>query len=198
MPVAAPPLHSHLTFGTAGGDLLDTHDTLHPADAASWARLRLGINPLQIFEVQRDRAVDFGLGYAWQGAMDAQHDRPGVHSLYGYVAYHPVHLDLGYDWALRVLVHGALEAAFHAGRSTTDVGGGGTAGATVELVSWTDGPVEDEDAEPNFIGFAVGEGGVGLTFEAGYHVVGPQAFWSITAGLTVRLPAAAGVAIVWL
>lgn len=197
-PVASPPLHSHLTFGTAGGELLDSADVTRPGDAAPWARLRLGVNPMQLLQSERGRLVDFGVGYSWQGAMDAAHRRPGVHGLYGYVAYHPVDLPLGDDWAFRVLVHSALEIAFHDGLSRLDVGGGGTAGATLELVSWTHGEVQDEDGEPNFIGVAVGEGGVGLTFEAGYHVVGPQAFWSITGGLNFRLPGAAGVAILWL
>jgi hypothetical protein len=197
-PVAAPPLHGHLTFGSAGGELLDRDDQLREQDTASWMRLRLGVNPLQLLERHRGRRLDFGLGYSWQGSLDAAHARPGVHGVYGYLAYHPVHLPLDETWAFRVLVQGAVEAALHDARGGMDVGGGGTLGATAEFTYWADGPVEDDDGETNFIGVAHGEGGLGLTFEAGYHVVGPQAFWSVTAGLVFRFPAIAGLAIYWL
>ena len=188
------------TFGFAGGDLANAQDAVVPGDSQSHARLRIGVRPLQFLETQRDRMVDFGVGYSWQGAMDSRHRRPGIHGLYGTFAYQPVRLPIGDDWFFRLLVHGTAELAFHDGLGHLDVGGGGTGGATFELVGWTDGPVEDEDPDDDatFIGVATGEGGVGLTFEVGYHAVGPQAFWSITGGLTFRLPAAAGIAILWL
>ena len=77
--------------------------------------------------------------------------------------------------------------------------GYGDPGCADQTEPWGYEPYEDEEeTESDIIGVAIGEAAIGLYTAASYRNVGDAEHWIIHGGLTFRLPASAGILILWL
>jgi len=75
------------------------------------------------------------------------------------------------------------------------LGGGGSLSIGYEYTGFTSGAVVDVKKLPAFFGAAYGEGGIGVELAGAGRVYGDVAIWQVTFGLTVRIPAIAGIAL---
>ena len=199
LPVITPPLDAQFSVGPAqsvpsrGGVGVD-----------QVTNLRLGIAPGALLPPMMHRTVDASAGFMVQqqrqAASASEPDAPSngaavsanLPGAYLAVDLFPWSTTLG-DTTLRARSRVSADMLF-GDRAT---GGGATIGVGLELVRFALlTPVADQDAgdEKHFFGLAWGEAGVGLLLNGGWHQLShADPVWSLTAGLTFRLPTVLGV-----
>ena len=209
LPFASPPFHATVETGVASGTLATKRGlTLHDA-TASVVTARVGLNPLQFFPEQRDRLVDLGAGYVYEGLLTGQVAGRASHGAYLEVAVSPWAMRLGETWQLRLSANGHADVLVEAKAipgAPRHLGGGGEVGATLELVTFSDGPLDTDERVTEdgsttgtlLAGVAYGETAIGLSLSGGFRLVGAQSYGIFTVGLSVRMPASAGIYLTFL
>lgn len=191
LPFAAPPVvlaagGGPRTSSRDGGDL--TYD------------LRAGVSPFGISGDWVRRRGDLSFGYVYAGGSSAR-----LHEVYvrgGVVAASR----RASDGVLRVVPHAELRGLYDPGLGR--LGRGASLGVVAELAAPASGPFSSSSTRGGVVGVAVGEGGFGLYADLAVldleERFGPKnrrgqdrgyVALAFTAGLTVRVPATAGI--VW-
>ncbi len=149
---------------------------------------RAGVAPAGLLEPLVGRPWDAELGYTLETSRE--YVRQG-----GYL--------LGRFWPVRGLdAPQALRFGAQAGASLFAGGAGAQAGLVFEFASFVSGPhtsLDDADADHSdgaYVGAHLGEAGIGVTVDGAWRQVGGLQEWLVLAGLTFRLPAAAGLLLV--
>ena len=183
-PLAIPPAQVQI----GGGGRYLKSDTVNGYDAQ--AQLRAAVHPLGLFPSLLERRGDVAAGYLLDLGQRAVVQ--GAFLDGGYVI---LSLPSDEDDLLRLsvraqarLLHSDLQKAW---------GPGAAAQLELEFVHFTDGNFETSSGDGGAMGYAYGESGFGLYVEGAYLKTGPMQGWAISGGLTVRMPAAAGMGYVW-
>ncbi|MEL6180288.1 MAG: hypothetical protein AAFS10_15105 [Myxococcota bacterium] len=209
VPVIAPPAKFTVGGGIAAGDMTDQNrgEPESPTGAFSFSA---GIHPLQY--VDTANGVDAGVGFVFEAIPNAEVSADPL--LGGY-------LELGYPiWVSgpirptpsnpepgsqgRLYLIGRGELLQNAGAGG-ERGFGAGLGLGLELVKWQSTPVAsisstvDETGDPDFsafIGYAFGEGGIGLEATANTRQVGPQQYNVLMFRLIFRTPTTLGLLLI--
>jgi hypothetical protein len=185
LPFVAPPVKASI-----GGRAYLPN--LPKGDSGAFS-VQIGVNPLQFVPKQLGRRFDFGLGYIGNGS-DHYHFDGGYLELTAFPLLEK--LPTG------VYVRGSISlepTAFLDSRGIPGAGAGGKLG--FEFAGVTDGPLDSSGPKGGAVGYAFGEGGLGLYLEGfgarvfDHSLAGGTTYFSIGGGLSVRLPSAVGI--VW-
>lgn len=191
-PVAAPPLETTVSVGRVSGPGVSAGDEAAPSSARV-LDIRSTFQPAQVMDRHQARRYDIGLGYFVQ--LDDEEDLDFLrHGPYLEVGYNPWLKRRKRGGALRLSVHGSGELVL----DTTDhmrIGGGASLAATFEAVGHARGAFAFGDSGVAVAGAATGEGGLGLTVAVAYRVLEGESWWTTTAGITVRTPSFAALAV---
>lgn len=206
LPYATPPLRMTVTSGGGHGRAIDQGSgRLEDVGAATVTTFRIGVNPLQL-SPEMDKRFDVGAGYV----ADLE-SRPAPRPRMGYMqgAYlestvWPLAVALGQDSVLRLGPRATVDLLFADGGR--DAGVGALAGVELELGTYCTSPVDsvsqnqpDADVKrTQIIGVAAGEAAIALSLQGGFRWVGPQRYWLALVGVSGRLPASAGLLLLWL
>jgi hypothetical protein len=96
-------------------------------------------------------------------------------------------------WRLGVLGQGRLLW----NSAQNQLGQGAAVQGFAEYSSWVDGPYESSDGNGALWGQSYGEGGIGAYVEGSYSRIGTVNTWTAGGGLLFRIPATAGVGLIW-
>jgi hypothetical protein len=193
VPFVVPPLKSSASAGGAAGQLarpVAMEDGVVASEAIT--ELRTGVHPFQLVDRAGTRRWDLGAGYLFQTtAGDAMVDL-WRHGPFVEVGLRLWRRPVSDSTAVRVGVHAGAELLFD--RDDT-VGGGGSVGASLELVTWSSGPFQGSGRDGIVVGGAEGETSVGLVANASYRAVADTEYWTLTMGVSLRSPGLLGLAI---
>ena len=151
--------------------------------------VRAGVAPQQLVESTIGREWDVEAGYVFEGGSDAE--RHG-----GFLT--------GRWWPARGMrAPSASRFGFEGGASVFDSGPGAHVGLTFEVARFVEGPHasldRDDDSDGDetiFLGVHFGELAIGVGIDGAWRHVDGRDEWLALGLLTVRLPAAFGVAFV--
>ena len=210
IPYVVPPLKVQGQGGMAVGELYGSEDfqadDFSPVIGSS--NIRVGAFPLGFSESMLERNYDFGVGYLHErlllsestGLSDRQFNGGYLEGNYWF------YTDSDESTALRIglVVNADYLQELDSLNHTTGHGFGFFTGLGVEWVGTTEGlflGADDGNAsgsEPMIItGVGKGELGIGLVAGTSYRQIGAEPFWTFTVGLSLRLPAAAGLIFVF-
>ena len=210
LPVALPPVRAGVAvMGAQKAEPVD--------DFVLAGMVEVGVFPWQLLFERRERAVDLGLGY--RGTFGDVGP-----SLHGPFIEGALFLNGGDDW-LRFGTHVQLQALTQAGVVQLG-GAAINLRQSVEIFTFVSDPLDDCDGDGCLLGFAHGErladlrghaghcghrssgvdcpGGYAARRptpavadrEAGAGALNGRGVWQISAGITVRIPAVIGIALV--
>lgn len=185
---AVPPTKLNVGFGAHVSDHKDR-------DRGGHFDIRAGVYPLQLFYEKEGRTYDVGLGYGYQDDLESTYHLHGPYAEFGFLGL----FDDFARWGISMQVQGLSDSRQE---STYLVGGRGALQLHVEFGDHQDGPFEScETAEGEGfcgVGYAWGEGSVGLYLESGYGTVRGLTTWDFGVGLLMRIPAQVGFGFVML
>lgn len=184
-PIIVPPAKATLSAGHAIGQVTE-RPAARPVRGATVGQARVGVHPLSLVEPLLDRPVDVGVGLVWEAV-----DLSSISGQYVSLAANTYTSRIGE----RGVVRFALTA--HGDRLTlgNEVGWGYGVETSVEVAHYTRGAISDAGSAGAYGIGSVGEIGIGLTLGADYRRVGPLDYALYRVGLTLRVPLAAGVAV---
>ena len=206
IPYVLPPLKVQGQGGMAVGDLYD-EDRIDPDDFApviGAPNVRVGAFPLGFSESLVDRNYDIGVGYL--------HERLLLSESTGLAdrRFHGGYLEGNYWFYTDANDTGAVRAGLvvnadylqelNSRGGTLGHGFGVFTGLGVEWVATAEGLFVAADdghsggGDPMILtGVGKGEAGIGIVAGTSYRQVGSEPYWTFTVGLSLRLPAAAGL-----
>ena len=198
LPFASPPLRASFNVGPSGG-FQQLDGKVDDGVVASLGG-RFGLHPLGAVRSLRERPADVGIGYLIETTVTPNIDGPTAHGPYIEVAAHPWQARQPKPGRLSRLAVFATGDVLFATRHGGFLSGGGTLGVGFEWGKWVADPfVEvDEDSLDAVLGYAEGEASIGVQLATGFRMQQGLPWWLVTVGLTVRLPASAGVAVIQL
>lgn len=188
VPYLSPPLRGSVTGGTSRTELADGSFLSRPTLSVEGA-----VHVLQAIPALRERWLDIGPGYFGTFRFHEALRDP----------HHGLFLDVvGYPWSM------PLGAGERSGRMrlTTRVapeyvfarearGYGVTGGVGLEWVWPVDGLYDGHGPRGFAVGYAVGEGGIGLELRGAHRVIGDETAWFLGGSLVFRTPASFGLAL---
>jgi hypothetical protein len=187
IPFAVPPGQA-----TAGGATTGQQPRHRASDEAGGYSLRGGIHPLGMIDEDQSRPFDVGAGYTFERAP--RHD--------GYLHAHGPYLELD---AFPVRAHAGAITGRVGLRAIAELlvrddaggwgeaGGGGTVALALDVATFANGAFADGSSGGFVAGAAYGEVGVGAYAGVSHRRFPDEAYWLGSAGLSLRLPLAAGV-----
>lgn len=210
LPFISPPMRATFNPGVLDGNPQLDNGQGRLAKAAPYLGGRFGVHPLGLVPSMAERPADFAVGYALEGTVVDSMGTLLSHGPYVEGAYHIWQTHWKDGRMARLAVFGAGELLLRPG--SDEVGGGASGGIGIEYGKWLSDPFVSEGVNTKTdkrtgkkrnrptttIGVAVGEASVGAELRAGYRRLGDDRWWMVTFGLTFRLPASAGVHIIWL
>jgi hypothetical protein len=152
--------------------------------------MRAALHPFGLLDEHQRRTLDFGTGYAVERVA-----RPDRYTLaqgpYVELGAYPLRTHRG-EWTARAGLRTSVEALI------TDEGWGNTGyGASValalEIASFAKGMFGAGGADGFILGGAHGEGGLGAFAGMSHRRFSDDSYWLASAGLSLRVPAVAGV-----
>lgn len=180
LPLALPPVK-------AGVAVMGAQKALPEDDFVLAGLLEVGLFPWQFIEAHGERTFDLGLGY--RGTFGDV--GPSIVGPYLEGAWFPL-----VDEGLRIGTHIQLQALSQSGLLHID-GAGLAVRQSIELFTFVSEPVDSCNSSSGcFLGIAHGESGGALYVEAGAGALSGRGVWHISAGLTLRIPATVGIALV--
>jgi len=223
LPYASPPIKATVAGGITIGPAETPGATHGPHPALTF---RAGVHPQQLIGNPLQRRFDVGAGYLLEAPFSEP--APVRHGAYLEAAYRLWAYSLSKTSQLRLLVAADADLLTTDELGSDRVGGGGALGLHLELAGLTsepftslddgdeprppdhpdpthpfttlDDPEEEEieEGEVDVIGYAFGEGSVGLYVSASYrHIDEVADYWVLHGGLSFRLPASIGILIYW-
>ena len=183
MPIVVPPMQ--LQVGSGVRSL--AAQTFDGVDVP--AQVRVGIHPMALFPKLMQRRGDFGVGYLLDYGANAT-------------------LNGGYlEGTVNLLIHemgggyGRLGVRGHARLIHADPnhvwGGSGALQLAWDYATFADADFNNSNSDGGAFGHSYGEAGFGFFVEGAYLSAGTLHGWTATAGITVRIPAAYGIAYAW-
>ncbi|MDI1443169.1 hypothetical protein [Polyangium sp. 6x1] len=143
----------------------------------------VGLKPLQLIREWQKRRADINLGYTFEAGAG-----PSRHGAFAEGTVFPV-----VDRSGRIGISAQPRLWYEPG--TDKMGLGMAARITGELTTFVDKPFSGSSSSGAGAGIAYGEAGAGLYLEGAYAKIGERPNVTIGLGLTVRIPATAGVGI---
>jgi len=195
LPFATPPMRATLTAGGAAGRPVPaaepTRGVVEPVLTG-----RFGIYPAQVIEPWRERRFDLGVGYVFELFPDAELSNYTKHGAFIRGTWHPWQptFEPGGNARTRVGLHAIGELLFD--ERDGDMGAGAALAASFDLIvdGWGDFAAADSDGA--IIGSYGGEVGVGFEVSVGFRQIGGLRYFTTGIGITITLPASAGVVLV--
>ena len=189
LPFASPPVRVSGTFG--GGSSGLSAGTPASGQLRGRAVGRVGLSPLSFWKEQTHRVIDPEIGAVFEGLLGApKGDAPDAGGYIG-VAWRMWQERSG-SGGQRLYLRGTGD--FMQRNPEGMLGGGGSLSIGYEYTGFFSGPLGDNmNSLPAFIGGGYGEGGIGVELAGAGRSYGDVAIWQVTAGLTVRIPAVAGL-----
>ena len=216
IPFASPPLHVTQSFGLASGALRPerTARRLPVAAVEPVSVTRVGVNPLQLVSGLRDRRFDFGVGYAFETfTADQLLGQLDKHAVYGEFTAFPFSTRLDEQVGARVGATLTADVLFGDAGYGVHVGGGGSLALSLELFGFAGGALldapphpaargehhwdEEEEDGDALLAVALGEWSVAMSAVAAYRALDGASYAEVGVALSVRLPASAGVFILF-
>lgn len=195
LPFGTPPMTVTAAPGLALGQSL-------PAAAGSDAdgtkgviAGRVALRPLSMIEGEQDRTFGASLGYLTEVPPDESMLGYTRHGAFVGLTHYPWTSDRSDGgWYTRLGINAMPELLVT--EDEGKMGAGMTFSFDVETFSYADGSFSGADSDGAVLGGALGEGGIGFSLGAGVRGIDRLRYWMLTAGLTLRLPAVAGILIV--
>jgi hypothetical protein len=191
IPVGTPPMTATVALGTSlPAEAGEGHESPQGLIVG-----RAALRPLGAVADEQERRFDLSVGYVAEVPPDE--------ALLGYlrhggflgVTYVPWTHRIGNgSWFTRLGVQAMPEVLWL--ETADQLGGGMTFSTDLELYSYASGDVAGFDVEGGFIGGAVGEGGIGITASGGVRGIDRLRYWTLGLGMSVRLPATGGLALI--
>ncbi len=182
VPYATPP--AQLAVGT-GIEALETDGHTRTAPPLTF---RAAVHPLGFKPEMVGRPGDFGIGY-----MLDYSGGPAIQGAYlegsGALLREPMGSGLG-----RLSLRAQVRVLFR----DLAAGQGAALQLTGEWAKFVEGPYESTDSEGGGFGYAFGESAIGFFVEGAFMRFATGSGWSVTGGLTFRLPASVGFVWKWL
>jgi hypothetical protein len=209
IPYVVPPLKVQGQGGMAVGELYGSEDFQVDefSSVIGAPNVRIGAFPLGFSESMMERNFDVGVGYLHERLLLSE--KTGLNDRQFHGGYlegnYWFYTDSDNSTALRIgLVLSAdyLQELDPLNR-TAGHGFGVFTGLGVEWVGAAEGLFMAADGGSSsgdamiMGGFAKGETGIGLVAGTSYRQIGSQPYWTFTVGLSLRLPAAAGLIVIF-
>lgn len=183
MPFASPPMQLQV----AGGARMLDSDTVKDQDIP--VQVRAGVHPLSLFPKLIQRRGDFALGYLLDYGTGTT-----LNGGYLEASVNMLTHELGGGFG-RLSARGQARLVYAEPEKAW--GQSGALQLAWEYVTFSDSDFESSDANGGAVGHSYGEGGIGVYLEGAYLRAGTLHGWTATAGLTIRIPAAYGIAWMW-
>jgi hypothetical protein len=209
VPYVVPPLRVQGQAGMALGEIYQPEaaggDAFSPVVMSP--NVRIGAFPLGLSEELIDREYDLGIGYLHERLLLSQETGVSDRQIHGgfLEGHYWFYTDTDESHALRIGLVIDLDylQELNDRNHTVGHGFGVFTGIGVEWVSAAEGLFMGADDGQSggdaFImgGFAKGEVGIGFVAGTSYRQIGSDPYWTFTVGLSLRLPAAAGLIVVF-
>lgn len=189
LPFAAPPAQVSVTGAASNADLGESGDGAPADDIATGVQAKAGLNPLQAVRDRTNRHYDFGAGYTVE-SVGLEGHRLLLHGPYAHVEAFPI--VFGRERVTRIGLRGGLEL-FPTRGPDTELGYGGSVGILIERARFLSGSFTQSSSREAIAGLAHGEGAIGAYLGVSQRALQDDSHWVGGAGLTVRLPAMAGI-----
>jgi len=179
-PFVTPPL----AISAGGGVRYGTPDV--EQTGPGMGHVDVGVKPLQLMSQWQKRRADVGFGYTLEGGAG-----PFRHGGFVEGTVYPV-----MDRVARIGVSAQPRLWYEPG---TDKMGFGMAGRVTAEARWfVSRTFSGSSSSGGAVGYAHGEGGLGLYIEGAYAKIGERPNATLGIGLTGRIPASVGLAIAFL
>lgn len=189
VPFALPPGQASAGGATTGKAA--PRRAARASDEGGGYMLRGAVHPLGLFDGDQNRSVDIGAGYTLERAMRDDGPRQ-AQGPYLELDVFPVRAHAG-PFTARGGVRASGELLVAPDEDGGDeVGGGGTLALAIELASFAEGAFASGSGGNGVAGVAYGEVGVGAYAGVSHRRFPSDDYWMASAGLSLRVPAAAG------
>jgi hypothetical protein len=187
IPFALPPGQA-----SAAGASTGAQPKNRARDEVGGYSLRGGVHPLGLVAAHQERTFDIGAGYALERAPRED----------GYLEAHGPYLELDAfpilartgSWTARVGVRTLAELLIRDDAlGWGEAGGGGTVALALDFATFAQGAFAAGGKDGFAFGAAYGETGVGAFAGVSHRRFRDEAYWMGSAGLSLRVPLAAGV-----
>jgi hypothetical protein len=194
LPFVVPPARLEVGPAMRRGDI---HETNPNAKDAHLVAFRGALHPIGGLKNGDRKPYDVGIGYAIenQASNDTStgNSRAStIHGPYVEVGAYPLRLPIEEKYAIRAGVYGTVNALVR--DNSSESGLGLTVGPLVEFTHNVTGPFSSEDEEGKTAGAASGYWGFGIYGNASYRQFDGHGSYAYSAGVSVRIPFALGVA----
>jgi hypothetical protein len=186
LPFAVPPARVESGIGTR---LFDREEPGGTSAATPTGVLRAGFHPTQLFDSAENRRWDVGLGYRLEWRLHEQ--TPPLQGPYAELGFYPLRLAVGRGTRFRWGSYTSADAVL---RDGAGFGPGATLGTLIELSGTTSGTFSNADDQGGVAGAAFGQWAFGMFANTSLRAIDDRVSQSMTAGMSLRVPFAAGVA----
>lgn len=180
LPYALPPVKLRAAVG-GSAPLIGS-----AAPGSTALDFSVAAHPRQLTDLDHTRLFDFGVGYRLEALLNRSLRHTGFLEAAGFVP-------LDFHW--RAVLHGSGDVTFRV--NDQQLGLGSTFGVGLEYAGFVE---NSQTSSANFDGLSInvahGEAGVGFDLSFSTRVFQGVAELCVTAGLTFRLPAAAGLLLI--
>ena len=159
-------------------------------DAEGNYSMRAAVHPLGLLDEQHRRTFDFGAGYAVE-RVARREGQLFAQGPYVEVAAYPWRTRTG-NWIARGGVRTSVDTLI-SDEGWGEAGYGGSVALAFELASFAKGAFVEGGGGDGVAGVAFGEGGIGAFAGVSHRRFADDAYWLGSAGVSLRIPAAAGV-----
>jgi hypothetical protein len=186
MPFAVPPARVESGVGTRlpGRDLPS-----EPGIPTTAGVLRAGFHPTQLLGSAEQKKWDVGLGYRLEWPIHQQ--APPLQGPYVEVGMYPLRVAVSRGTRLR---WGSYTSADLVLGENSSFGPGATFGTLIELTGSTSGTFSQADNQGGVLGAAFGQWAFGMFANTSLREIDDHLSQSVTAGMSLRVPFAAGIA----
>lgn len=207
IPYVVPPVRVQGQGGLALGGVYPTPgaNVAQYRNVTGTSNIRVGAFPLGLFENLIDRPFDLGAGFLHERLLLSSHSGQRDRELNGAFieGHYWLHSSVNRLSAFRYGVVVDVDYLREDSRHGIQEGVGVFTGLSCEWVSNGTGIFMGAqggggNSEGGIVGgFASGETGIGLVVGGAYRHIGAEPYWTVTAGLSLRLPAAAGLVVIF-
>jgi hypothetical protein len=152
--------------------------------------MRAAVHPLGLLDEHQTRTFDFGAGYAQERVARTDGELV-ARGPYLEAAAYPLRTRAG-SWTLRYGLRTSVDLLV-AEDGWDDPGYGGDVALALELLTYANGAFSGGSGGTGVAGVALGEGGIGGFAGVGHRRFRDDSYWLASAGVSVRLPATAGI-----
>lgn len=209
VPVIAPPAKITVGGGGAFGELRDKAQG-EDLSRSGALQLKAGVHPMSLFDDERE--LDLGVGFIFE-AMPNEDLRAdplvGGYLEGNYALWRSA--DDAFDGQTRLYLIGRGDLISNSGPDGASGYGLGF-GLGIEYASWVDSPLANAEVSTEtqvrngrvsqdtdtslFLGYGIGEGGIGLEVTGNLRRVGDQEYTALFASLILRTPLTLGILLI--